>query len=118
MHRGRELAVRSALGASPRQIVSGVLRTSLALGATGAAAGLAAASLLMRFLQTMLFGSDAARRHEFRRFRCRLARGRRRGLLGACPPRDTHQPCGLVANRLGDVRNGPWIGYHAPSPHP
>ena len=55
MHRGRELAVRSALGASPRQIVRGVLRTSMALGATGAAAGLALASLLMRLLQTMLF---------------------------------------------------------------
>ena len=55
MHRGRELAVRAALGASPRQIVSGVLRTSMALGATGAAAGLALASLLMRLLQTMLF---------------------------------------------------------------
>jgi putative ABC transport system permease protein len=55
VHRGRELAVRSALGASPRQIVSVVLRTSLALGATGAAAGLATASLLTRFLQTILF---------------------------------------------------------------
>jgi putative ABC transport system permease protein len=54
-HRGRELAVRSALGASPRRIVMDVLRTSLALGATGAAAGLVAASLLMRFLQAILF---------------------------------------------------------------
>lgn len=55
MQRRRELALRSALGASPRQIFRVVLRTSLALGATGAAAGLATASLLMRFLQTILF---------------------------------------------------------------
>jgi putative ABC transport system permease protein len=54
-HRGRELAVRAALGASPRRIVIDVLRTSLALGAIGAVAGLVAASLLTRSLQAILF---------------------------------------------------------------
>jgi predicted lysophospholipase L1 biosynthesis ABC-type transport system permease subunit len=55
VHRGRELAVRAALGASPQQIIGIVLRPSLLLGATGAAVGLATASLLTRFLQTILF---------------------------------------------------------------
>jgi predicted lysophospholipase L1 biosynthesis ABC-type transport system permease subunit len=55
VQRGRELAVRSALGAGPRRIALDVLRTGLELGGIGAAAGLAAAALLMRFLQTILF---------------------------------------------------------------
>lgn len=55
VQRGRELAVRSALGASPRRLLIDVLRTSLALGAIGAAAGLVAASLLTRFLRAILF---------------------------------------------------------------
>ena len=98
MHRGRELAVRSALGASPRQIVSGVLRTSMALGATGAAAGLALASLLMRLLQTMLFEVTPLDATSFAAAGDRLARGRRCRLAGSCPPRRTHHAGALAAN--------------------
>lgn len=53
--RGRELAVRSALGASPRRLLIDVLRTSVTLGALGTAAGLVAASLLTGFLRSILF---------------------------------------------------------------
>ncbi len=54
-HRGRELAIRSAVGASPRQIFVATLRASSVLGIIGAAIGLVAASLSTRYLQGILF---------------------------------------------------------------
>jgi ABC-type antimicrobial peptide transport system permease subunit len=53
--RTRELAVRSALGASPRQLVAVVLGHSAGLGAVGCAAGLAIAWATTRGLSAMLF---------------------------------------------------------------
>ena len=53
--RAREIAVRSAVGASPRQIVGMTLRQSLLVGATGAAFGLSASAMLTRSLAAMLF---------------------------------------------------------------
>ena len=55
VHRARELAVRSALGASPGRILGITLRQSLSMAAVGAAIGLTAASMLTRFLRTLLF---------------------------------------------------------------
>jgi putative ABC transport system permease protein len=55
VHRARELAVHSALGASPGRILGITLRQSLSVAAVGAAIGLAAASMLTRFLRTLLF---------------------------------------------------------------
>ena len=55
VHRARELAVRSALGASPRRLLGMTLRQSLSVAGTGAAIGLAAAVMLTRFLRTLLF---------------------------------------------------------------
>jgi len=54
--RRRELGVRAALGASPRALVSIVVREGLAVSAIGLAAGLAGAVALTRFMQAALFG--------------------------------------------------------------
>ena len=57
--RSRELAVRQALGADRRSIVTLVLLNGLRTTAAGAAAGLAGALVLARSLQSMLFGVTA-----------------------------------------------------------
>jgi putative ABC transport system permease protein len=58
--RGRELAVRSALGASPAQIFREVAGRSVMLGAAGAAAGLVGAWALTRPLRSLLFEVEPA----------------------------------------------------------
>jgi putative ABC transport system permease protein len=54
--RRRELGVRAALGAAPRDLVTIVLREGLATAAIGLGVGLVAAALLTRFMQAALFG--------------------------------------------------------------
>jgi putative ABC transport system permease protein len=54
--RTREIGLRSALGATPRDIMSLVVRQGLQLGVVGLVLGLAGAWMLTRFLQSMLFG--------------------------------------------------------------
>jgi len=54
--RGREIGVRLALGAEPREIIRLVLRQGLALAAMGAVIGLVAASLAARALTSWLYG--------------------------------------------------------------
>jgi putative ABC transport system permease protein len=54
--RSRELAVRSALGARPAQLVGLVLRQGLAVAAAGVVLGLVAASALVQLIATMLYG--------------------------------------------------------------
>lgn len=54
--RRHELAVRSALGASPARIFRGALRRSLAVGAAGAFIGLAVAMVAARWLGSLLYG--------------------------------------------------------------
>jgi predicted permease len=54
--RTREIGIRSALGAQPRELKRMFLRQGLALGAIGAAVGLAAAALLGRSMSALLFG--------------------------------------------------------------
>jgi predicted permease len=54
--RTHELGIRSALGASRREIVGLVLRQGMRPAAAGMAAGLVAALLLTRFLARMLYG--------------------------------------------------------------
>ena len=54
--RRRELGVRAALGASPRALVSIVVREGIAVSAIGLAAGLAGAAALTRFMEAALFG--------------------------------------------------------------
>jgi putative ABC transport system permease protein len=56
--RRRELGVRAALGASPRNLVAIVVREGLGIAAIGLAAGLAGAGLLTRFMQGALFGIE------------------------------------------------------------
>lgn len=53
--RRRELAVRSALGATPAQIFQAVAWRSLTLGSAGAVAGLVAAFAVTRSLRALLF---------------------------------------------------------------
>ncbi len=56
--RRRELGVRAALGASPRDLIALVVREGLLVSSLGLAAGLAAAAALTRFMQAALFGIE------------------------------------------------------------
>jgi putative ABC transport system permease protein len=56
--RRRELGVRAALGAAPRDLVKIVAREGLGVAAIGLVAGLAGAALLTRFMQGALFGVE------------------------------------------------------------
>jgi predicted permease len=51
----RELGVRMALGASPKRLLRDVLRRAMGVSAAGTAVGLAAAVLVSRFTQSLLF---------------------------------------------------------------
>jgi predicted permease len=60
--RTREIGIRMALGAIPRQILTMVLRESFSLSAAAVALGVATALLVTRFVSSLLFGiapSDA-----------------------------------------------------------
>jgi hypothetical protein len=54
--RTREIGIRSALGAQPRELEQLFLRQGLALGAVGAILGLAAGAALGRSMSALLFG--------------------------------------------------------------
>jgi len=54
----RELGVRLALGARPRQVMSGVVRRGLSVTGTGVALGLGGAVALARFMRSVLFGIE------------------------------------------------------------
>ena len=54
--RRRELGVRVALGAVPRQLAASVLAQGIWLGITGLVIGTASAVMLTRFLANLLFG--------------------------------------------------------------
>jgi len=54
--RGREIALRIALGAKPRQVLALVLSQGLAVTTAGVSAGLVAAYLSARYLATLLYG--------------------------------------------------------------
>ena len=54
--RTREIGIRSALGAEPKQLARMFLLQGLALSTIGAVAGLAAAMVLARLMQSLLFG--------------------------------------------------------------
>jgi ABC-type lipoprotein release transport system permease subunit len=54
----RELGIRLALGAAPRDLLTLVLRHGLGITAAGVFFGLAGAVALTRFMQTLLFGVE------------------------------------------------------------
>jgi ABC-type antimicrobial peptide transport system permease subunit len=56
VQRRREIALRMALGASPRRVARSIVTESLALAAAGGTIGLVAAAASSRFARTMLFG--------------------------------------------------------------
>jgi putative ABC transport system permease protein len=56
--RRRELGLRAALGASQAALVGQVVREGLGLTAIGLAAGLVAAALSTRLMQSVLFGIE------------------------------------------------------------
>ncbi len=57
--RTREIGIRIALGARPRQVVAKILGGGMLLVAVGVAIGLIVSLLTVRFLRTMLFGVAA-----------------------------------------------------------
>ena len=57
--RAREIALRIALGARPRQVLALVLSQGLVVTTAGVSAGLAAAYLAARYLETLLYGVSA-----------------------------------------------------------
>jgi predicted permease len=63
--RAREIGVRAALGASPRAIVSLVVRQALAVTCAGLAAGLAAAYVSARLLAGFVYGVEVHDRISF-----------------------------------------------------
>jgi putative ABC transport system permease protein len=58
--RTREIGIRVALGAQPRQVLAPVLREGLRLAVTGAVIGLVGALLASRVLSQFLFGIEAS----------------------------------------------------------
>jgi putative ABC transport system permease protein len=58
--RTREIGIRVALGASPRQVLLPVVREGLVLALTGITIGLAGAFAAARMLTTFLFGVGAS----------------------------------------------------------
>jgi len=57
--RQREIGIRIALGAEPGSVVGLVLRRGLVLAGTGMAVGVLSALALSRFLESILFGTEA-----------------------------------------------------------
>src|SRR5262249_9450763 len=58
MRRSREIGVRLAMGAHPAQVVRMVVGQSLALALFAVFSGIVAASILTRYLASMLFGVE------------------------------------------------------------
>ena len=56
----REIGIRMALGATPGRVAGMVVRAGMTMAGLGIAAGLAGALLLTRFMQSLLYGVDAA----------------------------------------------------------
>jgi predicted permease len=56
MQRRREIALRMALGASPRRVARSIVMESLALAVAGGTIGMVGAAASSRFARTMLFG--------------------------------------------------------------
>ena len=56
MQRRREIALRMALGASPRRVAWSVVAESLVLAAMGSAIGIIGAAATSRFARALLFG--------------------------------------------------------------
>jgi predicted permease len=56
----REIGIRMALGATPERVSRMVMRAGMSMAALGIAAGLGGALVLTRFMQSLLFGVDAA----------------------------------------------------------
>ncbi|HEY5062824.1 MAG TPA: FtsX-like permease family protein, partial [Gemmatimonadaceae bacterium] len=54
--RTRELGIRIALGAAPREVAAAMMKYGIVLTAIGAACGLAIFALVARFLRALLFG--------------------------------------------------------------
>jgi putative ABC transport system permease protein len=59
VQRTSEIGIRMALGASPNDVLAGVLRTGMSMVAAGAVAGAAAALGASRLLERLLFGVSA-----------------------------------------------------------
>ena len=56
----RELGIRLALGASPRDVLTMVVRQGMTVAFAGLALGVAGAFVLTRFMRAMLYGVHAA----------------------------------------------------------
>ena len=86
-----ELAIRQALGASPRQAMRAVLAGGLKVCTAGIAAGLAGALALGQSLAGLLYGVAPRDVHDAVGGQHRAGRRRGRRLLAAGTPRHAHQ---------------------------
>ena len=59
LQRRREMGVRMALGAQPRQVSVAILREGLSLVVSGVVAGMAGSWIVMRALKSLLYGVTA-----------------------------------------------------------
>jgi ABC-type antimicrobial peptide transport system permease subunit len=59
LQRRREIGIRMALGAQPRQVSVAILREGLSLVVSGLAIGLAGSWIVMRALKSLLYGVTA-----------------------------------------------------------
>ena len=93
VQRRREIALRMALGASPRRVARSIVMESLVLAVAGGTIGIVGAAASSRFARTLLFGVAPQDPVTLVSGRCRAPCGGRGCQLVAGATCRTHRPC-------------------------